>query len=69
MNRNLAGFALLAAGLSTAGFAAGSDAIRIENFQPALGTTVSGLGLLLPVVGRLPGSGNVLYSTTLEVSN
>jgi hypothetical protein len=70
MIRNLARFIAAAAWLCVSGAASGSaePAIRIESLGPNE-IAASGLGVLMPVIGRLTGGGNILYTTTLDVSN
>ena len=52
-------FRILAAGLAAAFGAAG----------PGFGAAARGLAVNIPVVGRLVGSGNILFKTALDVSN
>ena len=46
-----------------------AGALESEAFPRPEGGAPSGLGVLMPVIGRLVGSGNTLFKTSLDVSN
>lgn len=53
----------------SAAFAFGESAARVENLSSNEIAAAPGAGVLMPVIGRLFGSGNVLFTTTLDVAN
>jgi hypothetical protein len=68
MNGNVARSIAAAAMCFSAAFAAGESAMRLDS----LGSNeigASGIGLLMPVIGRLTGAGDILFTTTLDVSS
>ena len=62
MNGNLArSITATALCLSAAAFASGESGARRENLSPNEIAAAAGAGILLPVIGRLTGSGNTLF--------
>ena len=53
----------------SAAFASGESAARRESLSSNEIAAAPGAGVLMPVIGRLFGSGNVLFTTTLDVAN